>query len=149
MSILEALGAGPSNLTVPLTVATVAGSIGVAGAAAAGCSAAGLAAGASSFLLQAASASSTHNASATKPTRFNLLFMEGRPLCDFVLVDWLRATGAQAAATRRYSLRNAILPRTSAGRTLRYGGLPAIGWPLHGRFGARHGCGHSPLLFRC
>src|SRR5271165_1079175 len=82
MSILEALGAGPSNLTVPLTVATVAGSIGVAGAAAAGCSAAGLAAGASSFLLQAASASSTHNASAAKLTRINLLFIEGRPLCD-------------------------------------------------------------------
>src|SRR5579864_1535837 len=61
MSILDAFGAVPSNFTVPLIVATVAGSIGVAGCAA-GCSAAGLAAGASSFLLHAASTSSAHSA---------------------------------------------------------------------------------------
>jgi hypothetical protein len=59
MSIFAGFGAAPSNLTVPLTVATVAGSIGVAaGAEAAGASAAG--AGASSFLLHAASTSNAH-----------------------------------------------------------------------------------------
>src|ERR1700747_2523307 len=63
MSILEALGAVPSNFTVPLIVAAVAGSIGVAGPDAAGCSAVGLDAGASSFLLQAASTSSADNPS--------------------------------------------------------------------------------------
>jgi len=36
MSILEALGAAPSSFTVPLTVATVAGSMGVAAGVAAG-----------------------------------------------------------------------------------------------------------------
>src|SRR4029077_14706910 len=48
MSILAALGASPSSLTVPLTLATVAGSMGVAGAAA-GAEAAGVSTGASSF----------------------------------------------------------------------------------------------------
>src|SRR5712692_4975429 len=43
MSILAALGASPSSLTVPLTLAAVAGSIGVAGAA--GAEAVGVAAG--------------------------------------------------------------------------------------------------------
>ena len=61
--VLEAFGAVPSNFTVPLIVAAVAGSIGVAGPDAAGCSAIGLEAGDSSFLLQAASTSSAHNAS--------------------------------------------------------------------------------------
>src|SRR6266851_1327960 len=41
MSILAALGAAPSNFTVPLTLAAVAGSIGVAAGAAAGAEAAG------------------------------------------------------------------------------------------------------------
>src|SRR6266853_3675252 len=41
MSILAGLGATPSNFTVPLTVAAVAGSIGVAAGAAAGLGAAG------------------------------------------------------------------------------------------------------------
>src|SRR6267154_5411035 len=49
MSILAALGASPSNFTVPLMLAAVAGSIGVAGAAA-GAAALGAAAGCSSFL---------------------------------------------------------------------------------------------------
>src|SRR6266481_3397956 len=44
MSILAALGASPSNFTVPLILAAVAGSMGVAGAAA-GAEAAGVAAG--------------------------------------------------------------------------------------------------------
>jgi hypothetical protein len=64
MSIFDAFGAGPSNLTVPLMVATVAGSMGVAaGADMAGCSAIEFEAGASSFLLHAASTSSAHKAS--------------------------------------------------------------------------------------
>src|SRR5271166_696565 len=54
MSILAALGAAPSSFTVPLTLATVAGSMGVA-AGAGWASAAGAAAGCSSFLLQPAS----------------------------------------------------------------------------------------------
>src|SRR6266404_641363 len=41
MSILAGLGAAPSNFTVPLTLAAVAGSIGVAAVAAAGLGAAG------------------------------------------------------------------------------------------------------------
>src|ERR1700676_2826126 len=41
MSILAAFGAAPSNVTVPLTLAAVAGSIGVAAGAAAGLGAAG------------------------------------------------------------------------------------------------------------
>src|ERR1700730_10485385 len=41
MSILAGLGAAPSNFTVPLTVAAVAGSIGVAAGPAAGLGAAG------------------------------------------------------------------------------------------------------------
>src|SRR5882762_8468191 len=49
MSILAALGASPSNFTVPEMLAAVAGSIGVAGAAA-GAEAAGVAVGCSSFL---------------------------------------------------------------------------------------------------
>src|SRR5215472_16116212 len=56
MSILAGLGAAPSSFTVPLTRATVAGSMGVAAGAAAG----GLAdSPVSSFLLQAAN--SRHN----------------------------------------------------------------------------------------
>src|ERR1700732_3799727 len=41
MSIFAGLGAAPSNFTVPTTIATVAGSIGVAAGAAAGLGAAG------------------------------------------------------------------------------------------------------------
>src|SRR5258708_38489756 len=48
MSILAALGASPSNFTVPEMLAAVEGSIGVAGAAA-GADAVGVAAGCSSF----------------------------------------------------------------------------------------------------
>src|SRR5258707_12345724 len=49
MSILAALGASPSNFTVPEMLAAVAGSIGVAGAAA-GAESAGVAVGCFSFL---------------------------------------------------------------------------------------------------
>src|SRR3984893_604786 len=54
MSILAAFGAAPSNFTVPLTLAAVAGSIGVAAGAAAGLGAAGCSS-AVSFLLHPAS----------------------------------------------------------------------------------------------
>src|ERR1700674_3953910 len=64
MSILDALGAVPSNFTVPLTVATVAGSIGVAaGAEAPGCDILLLDCSVFSFLLHAAVASKPHKAS--------------------------------------------------------------------------------------
>src|ERR1035438_9843651 len=63
MSIFAGLGAVPSNFTVPLIVATVAGSIGVAGCAGAADSAGALLdCSVFSFLLQAASASSAHSA---------------------------------------------------------------------------------------
>src|ERR1700690_3607013 len=57
ISILEALGAAPSNFTVPLIEATVAGSMGVAAAAGAAvvAGAEGCASDGSSFLLQPAS----------------------------------------------------------------------------------------------
>jgi hypothetical protein len=82
MSILAALGAVPSNFTVPLTLATVAGSMGVAAAGAAACSAA-LEAGASSFLLHAASTKSAHNAS-VMIVQLVFLFMMS-PFCGFNL----------------------------------------------------------------
>src|SRR5579864_6339029 len=62
MSILEAFGAVPSNLTVPLTVAAVAGSMGVA-AGAADSAGALLDCSVFSFLLHAASVNNTHIAS--------------------------------------------------------------------------------------
>ena len=54
MSIFAGFGAAPSNFTVPRTVATVFGSIGVAAGCAAGAAAVGCASGVS-FLLQPAS----------------------------------------------------------------------------------------------
>ena len=64
MSILDAFGAEPSNLTVPLTVAAVAGSIGVAAPAGAADSAGVLLdCSVFSFLLQAPSASNAQIAS--------------------------------------------------------------------------------------
>src|SRR5215470_18449696 len=65
MSIVAAFGAAPSNLTVPLTVAAVAGSIGVAGAEVAAGLVAGCSSGAS-FLLQPASKRSEHIAASAK-----------------------------------------------------------------------------------
>src|SRR5579863_1843337 len=75
ISIFEPLGAAPSNFTVPLTVATVAGSMGVAAGVAAGCSADGLEAGASSFLLHAASTSKPHRASMPTIIIFQPVFL--------------------------------------------------------------------------
>src|SRR6266851_6482898 len=64
MSILDGFGAVPSNFTVPLTVATVAGSMGVAAAAGAACSAGVLPdCSVFSFLLQAVSSSRLNRAS--------------------------------------------------------------------------------------
>ena len=62
-------------IPVNLTVATVAGSIGVAAGAAAADSAAGVAAGVSSFLLQAASASSAHSAAVIAKPLLLFIFM--------------------------------------------------------------------------
>jgi hypothetical protein len=65
MSILEGLGAVPSNFTVPLMVATVEGSIGVAGCAGAADSAGALLdCSVFSFLLQPARINSEHSANA-------------------------------------------------------------------------------------
>src|SRR5260370_4118552 len=61
MSIMAALGAVPSNLTTPMIVAAVAGSIGVAGAAA-GAEAVGGAAGSRLFLF-------AHPAARTRPIK--------------------------------------------------------------------------------
>src|SRR5690349_17308576 len=74
MSIVACLGAVPSNFTVPLTVAAVAGSIGVAGAVvAAGLDAAGCSSGVS-FLLHPAGKRSKHSASMQLVIQF-VLFM--------------------------------------------------------------------------
>src|SRR5260370_8280453 len=64
MSILAGLGAAPSNFTVPLTLAAVAGSIGVAAGAAAGAGAAGCSS-AVSFL--------PHPANRTAPSKHDRL----------------------------------------------------------------------------
>jgi hypothetical protein len=61
MSILDALGAVPSNFTVPFTVAAVAGSMGVAAGAAASVGVL-LDCSVFSFLLQAAVVSNAHSA---------------------------------------------------------------------------------------
>src|SRR5215471_10893209 len=66
MSIVAAFGAAPSNFTVPLTLAAVAGSIGVAAAGLAGWpEAAGCSAGVS-FLLHPASNRSKHTAASSR-----------------------------------------------------------------------------------
>src|SRR5258708_39591193 len=72
MSILAGLGAPPSNFTVPLTLAAVAGSIGVAAGAAAGPGAAGCSS-AVSFL--------PHPANNTVPSKTDRL-----PICSDLVV---------------------------------------------------------------
>src|SRR5690242_3785192 len=75
MSIVAGLGAVPSNFTVPMTVAAVAGSIGVAGAVvAAGLDAAGCSSGVS-FLLHAADKRSKHSAASMQLVIQIVLFM--------------------------------------------------------------------------
>src|SRR5690348_16113177 len=83
MSIFAGLGAVPSNLTVPFTVATVAGSMGVA--AGAEVSGALLDCSVFSFLLHAASANNAHNASmlTNRVTRSAFLFMMS-PFLKFI-----------------------------------------------------------------
>src|ERR1043166_7115855 len=83
MSIFAGLGAVPSNLTVPFTVATVAGSMGVA--AGAEVSGALLDCSVFSFLLHAASAKNAHNASmlTNRVTRSAFLFMMS-PFLKFI-----------------------------------------------------------------
>src|SRR5271155_83759 len=75
ISIFGSLGAMPSNLTVPFTVATVAGSIGVAAGAIAGCSADIVLAGCSSFLVQAAVSNKQHRASTLTEIIQQLVFL--------------------------------------------------------------------------
>jgi hypothetical protein len=74
MSILDGLGAVPSNFTVPLTVAAVAGSIGVA-AGAADCDMLLLDCSVFSFLLQAAVSSNALNASVLTKIILQLFFL--------------------------------------------------------------------------
>src|SRR5262249_4781926 len=75
MSIAAAFGAAPSNFTMPLTAAAVAGSIGVAGAvAAAGAAAAGWSSGVS-FLLHPAGNWSKHSAASMQLVIQIVLFM--------------------------------------------------------------------------
>ena len=76
MSILAALGAVPSNFTVPLTVATVAGSIGVAGCAGAADSVGALLdCSVFSFLLHAARSSSAQSQQLQSVVQPVFLFM--------------------------------------------------------------------------
>src|SRR5450631_2902186 len=86
MSILDAFGAVPSNFTVPLMVATVAGSIGVAGCAGAADSAGALLdCSVLSFLLHAANVSSAKSATVPIIADFHprLLFMISPSLLEF------------------------------------------------------------------
>src|SRR5215471_4409852 len=86
MSIAAAFGAVPSNFTVPLTVAAVAGSIAVAAAGlAAGAEAAGCSAGVS-FLLHPASNSSKHAAATDKFVIQIVLFMFLSPSSSYLQV---------------------------------------------------------------
>src|ERR1700677_3725484 len=74
MSIFAALGAAPSNFTLPFTVATVAGSIGVAAGAGAACCSAVVLLDCSVFLLHAAVSNNPH--SAREPTEnFQAIFV--------------------------------------------------------------------------
>jgi hypothetical protein len=84
MSIVAGLGAVPSNLTVPLIVAAVAGSIGVAGAVvAAGLDAAGCSSGVS-FLLHPAGKRSKHSAASMQLVIQIVLFMSCSLFFDFL-----------------------------------------------------------------
>src|SRR5467141_2562470 len=73
MSILAALGASPSNFTVPLMLAAVAGSIGVAGAAA-GAAALGVAAGSLLSFLPQPARRTRPNEAAKPQTAIKVLF---------------------------------------------------------------------------
>src|SRR5579872_26968 len=105
ISIFAGLGAVPSNFTVPLMVATVAGSIGVAaGAGWAGCSAALFDCSVFSFLLHAARANSAHSASMLRMFFANFRFMMS-PFLWFALLSSFERAGADLTATRRILLR--------------------------------------------
>src|SRR5271166_3210477 len=75
MSIFEGFGAVPSNFTVPLTVATVAGSIGVAAGAACCCDMVLLDCSVFSFLLQAASIISANRANTLTTIIFDAILL--------------------------------------------------------------------------
>src|ERR1700736_6133091 len=89
ISILDGFGAVPSNFTVPLTVATVAGSMGVAAAAGAACSAGVLLdCSVFSFLLQPASNSKLNKASMltvdiAQPVFFIFMMSPFLEICNF------------------------------------------------------------------
>jgi hypothetical protein len=85
MSILEALGAAPSNFTLPLTEATVLGSIGVAAGAAVVAGAEGCASVGSSFLLQPTSIHTLSRQSKPNIATEVFLFMMSPFLVECVL----------------------------------------------------------------
>src|SRR5208283_2059828 len=152
MSIFCALGAVPSNLTVPLMVATVAGSMGVA----AGCSAVGPAAGDSSFLLHAASTINPHRTSMLIiiPAQVVLLFMVSPFLYVVTTVGLVIPSEPErrirpARGTCFSDVR--ILPRTSTGCSMFIHGrlFPLSSGTSDGRPRPWHGRSDPPLLFRC
>src|SRR5580700_2411981 len=158
ISIFDAFGAGPSNLTVPLIIATVAGSMGVAaGADMAGCSAAEFEAGASSFLLHATVAKSAKNTNEpiAVPVQPVFLFMMSSFLFEAVanLKSFVIPSEPERTRPRPEESASAlppeILPRTSAHHMQRRRRrLPVIAGTLHGRFRMRHRRRHTPLFFR-
>src|SRR5579864_2507406 len=95
MSIFEALGAVPSNFTVPLMVAAVAGSMGVA-AGAADSAGALFDCSVFSFLLHAASVSSAHTARV-------LTAIVAQPVFLFIFIMSPFLWGNIAPASRRLS----------------------------------------------
>src|SRR6266478_3143562 len=122
MSILAGLGAAPSNFTVPLTLAAVAGSIGVA-AGAAGCSSA------VSFL--------PHPANRTTPSKTDRL-----PIASDLLVFILFPASPlkyQEFAQPCLLLRSALREATR--------GVHSRGAAAIRRSRAPRRCAHPPLLF--
>jgi len=85
MSILAALGASPSSFTVPLMLAAVAGSIGVAGAAA-GTAALGVAAGSVLSFLPHPARRTRPNEAAKPQTVIEVFFFMFLPYLSEILI---------------------------------------------------------------
>src|SRR5438270_9569331 len=79
-----------------------------------------------------------------------ICFFMMSPFLKFALPLSLKRAGADLTATRSLYRCQRILPRTSAKRTMRFGGsLLASARSLHGcRFRSRHRGSHPPLFFR-
>src|SRR5208282_4270135 len=142
MSIFAALGAVPAKLTVPLTLAAVAGSIGVAAGAGAA-AVLGAAVCSSGFLLHAVSRTRPTTAHRPRVIKHSFRFMISLHL-SWNWVEILAIILLPAARPHRWLVhdRGRIAPSA------------ATGWLCSGRSSLRtglaapHGSGHTALLFR-